>query len=667
MFFQDKLARIYSWIYKKIKGAQALTAILLGQKMKNKLLLSVQDSYVTFGGKPLFEALSFNIHEGDKICLVGKNGAGKTTLMHIIDGTREIDSGKRWQETGIKVGYLKQDNEFDFKLTVYEYILSGLPIELQNSDSKYLVDIALAPLDLAPQEKMGNLSGGQLRRAALGKQLVNNPDILLLDEPTNHLDIRGIEWLEDYINSYRGTILCVSHDRTFLSNISNKVFWLDRGKIRVCSKGFAYFDEWSTNLIEQEKRELRNRERAVAIEEEWANRGVKARRKRNIRRVEEMKKARDQLRSDKSIFNKTMRKIELEPVEPNMAAHIIAEFHKVSKYYARAIDNTLENNKINNNPKIIMEKFNLRIMRGDRLGIVGNNGSGKTSFLKLLLGNLPPDSGKVVLAKNLEISYFDQKREDLKPNKSLWENLCPNGDYLDVMGKKRHVCGYLKDFLFDPQDAHDLAGTLSGGQKNRLMLAKVLANPGNLLILDEPTNDLDMDTLDMLLELLVNYKGTLIIVSHDRDFLDQTVTKTIVFDGDGEVNGYIGGYSDYLEAIGKKSRSSMDDVNNKQKVKKSGNLKTNLKASNKDANNISSNANNATKKLSFKLQYDWENLPQEITKLEARIKEINLQLLDSGLYMNNPDEFNKLTKELFAKQKEIADKETYWLEIDEMR
>ncbi len=510
--------------------------------MPSPAILSVRDACVTFGKTPLFETLSFNIHQGDKICLVGKNGAGKSTLMQIVTGERELDGGERWVEPGTQVGYLQQEVPFKQEQTIRHFIFSALPKEKQTDEYAYMVDMVAVPFELHPDDKMESLSGGQLRRAALARALVEEPDLLLLDEPTNHLDLSAIEWLENFLKyQYRGALLCVSHDKTFLSNISDKVFWLDRGKVRVCPRGFGHFEEWADELIEQEKRELRNRERAVLIEQEWANRGVKARRKRNIRRLEEMKKARDSLRADKSLFNKTMRKIELEPIEAGMISHIVAEFHKVAKSFDGEQGN-----------KTILDGFNLRIMKGDRIGLLGKNGSGKTTFLKLLTGQVEPDKGKIKLAHNAEISYFDQKRGDLRTEKSLWGNLCPDGgEYINVAGKHRHVCGYLKDFMFDPQDAHNLVSTLSGGQRNRLMLAKVLANPGNLLILDEPTNDLDMDTLDMLEEIISSYKGTLIVVSHDRDFLDQTVSKIIAFEGDGKVDGYIGGYSDYLEATGK--------------------------------------------------------------------------------------------------------------------
>jgi ATP-binding cassette subfamily F protein uup len=606
------------------------------------LVLSVHDAYVTFGVKPLFEDLSFNIHQGDKICLVGRNGAGKTTLMHMITGTRELDGGKRWQEPGISIGYLQQDAQAENSTqTVYEYVAAGLKPENQSEDYRYMVDMVLVPLELEPDAIVDTLSGGQMRRAALARALVEEPDILLLDEPTNHLDLGAIQWLEDYLKYYRGTLLCISHDKAFLANISDKVFWLDRSQIRVCPRGFSHFDEWSQMLIDQEARELAKRTKIVEQEVEWANAGVKARRKRNVRRLEEMKIARDKLKADKSLFNKTLRKVELEPLEAAQASKVIAEFYNVCKSFERDGKKT-----------VILDKFNFRIIRGDRIGILGKNGSGKTSFIKMLVGELEPDMGTVKLAKTLEIAYFDQKRQDLNPQKSLWETLAPDGDYVEVGGAQRHVCGYLKDFLFDPKMARDLVGTLSGGQKNRLMLAKVLANPGSFMILDEPTNDLDMDTLEMLEEALSHYKGTLFVVSHDRDFLDQTVTKVLAFEGDGEVEFCIGGYSDYMA---EKNKNNPPKVYTKEEKQRPVEVLPEPLPLKKEV-----------KKLSFKLQYELDNLPDLIASLEKELKELHHVLADPNLYTQQPEAFDKAMRKLSRAESELETAELRWLELSEM-
>ncbi len=613
------------------------------------LLLSVQEACVTFGEKRLFENLSFNISEGDKICLVGKNGSGKTTLMNIITGKQDLDDGERWLLEGTSIGYLQQDIVPVEGQTVYDFVFEQIKKDGQEENNRYKVDMVIQPLELNPADKMTKLSGGQLRRAALARALVEDPDILLLDEPTNHLDLDVIEWLENYLKNRRGAIVCVSHDKAFLGNISDKVFWLDRGRLRVCPQGFSYFDEWSTMLLEQEERELHNRQKALDLEVEWASRGVKARRKRNIRRLEKMKEERAKLKSDKSAFRRLMAKIEVDPTggdEFEPSSKIVAEFFKVDKKFAEDGDE-----------KLILDKFSVRIQRGDRIGILGKNGSGKTTFLRLLIGELKADMGKVKLAKNLEFSYFDQKRKDLVPTHTLQRTLCPQGgDYINVMGKTRHVCGYLKDFLFDPMLAQHQVGTLSGGQKNRLMLAKVLANPKGLLILDEPTNDLDMDTLDMLEEILDHYEGTLIVVSHDRDFLDQTVSKILAFEGNAKVEGYIGGYSDYLEAKKNGGKQPKAEI-------KPAFIRPAVSAPKPAAAKSAAPA----KKLSYNLQYELDRLPGKIEKLEEEIAGLEATLDTPNLYETDKNAFHQASRALLNAREALEIAEARWLELEEMR
>lgn len=604
----------------------------------SQLLISIQNAQVIFGRQVLFEDLSFNIHRGDKICLIGKNGSGKSTLMNIIVGTQDLDGGKRIELPQLSIGYLTQEAKFLPEQTVYDYLFTGLKKENQSDDYAYMVDMIAHPLQINTEDLMKNLSGGQLRRAALAHSLIENPDLLLLDEPTNHLDFESVKWLENYLMSYAGTLVCISHDRAFLKNISDKVFWLDRGKIKVCPKGYSYFEEWSEMLLEQERRELENREKIIELEEEWAGRGVKARRKRNMKRLHDVREEREKLKSDQSLFRQTMQKLDLEPIHPSMSSKIVVEFIKVGKYFKDEIGNK----------KVILDQFNLRVIKGDKIGILGNNGSGKTSFLKMILGDLIPDSGKVKLSRNIKISYFDQKRSTLDFTESLRKNLCPSGgDYIDVMGKTRHVCGYLKDFMFDPKSADDPIHTLSGGQKNRLMLAKVLANPGNCLILDEPTNDLDMDTLDMLEEILANYKGTLFVVSHDRDFLDKTVNKIIAFEGEGEVTGHIGGYSDYER-----------ETRNKEIELKEKNAKNdNKKIENKEKNKI---------KVSYKIQYELDNLPKIIDELNVELKKLNEKFSNPNFFSDS----NSTRDKDLSRSKEIIHEierlEHRWLELEEL-
>lgn len=621
--------------------------------MSAPLVLSIQNATVRFSNKPIFENLSFNIHQGNKIALVGRNGAGKTTLMQMITGTRELDAGERWQEMSVRIGYLRQDVIPKPGQTIFDYIFEEIALGIspeEMSSHQYKVDVVSENLQIDPQWHMDKLSGGQLRRAALARALVEEPDILLLDEPTNHLDLEAIQWLEKYLKAYRGTLLCVSHDRTFLANITNKIFWLDRGLLKVCPRGFGDFDNWSTMLLEQEARELQNRKSIVAQEVEWASRGVPARRKRNMRRVALVKEMRDKLKADQSSYRRVVSKIAL-PVakEAETSSRVVAEFYNVGKTF------TADNGK----ETIILDKFNMRILRGERIGILGKNGSGKTTFLRMLTGEIKPDTGSVKISKTAEISYFDQKRRDLDNSHSLWHTLCPTGgDHVNVNGKSRHVCGYLKDFLFDPAMAHNLVGTLSGGEKNRLLLAKILANPGNFLILDEPTNDLDIDTLDMLEETLSNYPGTLFVVSHDRDFLDQTVTKIIAFEGNGEVEGYIGGYSDYLEAAGKIDASykpeSVVEKKPGQKEKPKPEAEK-PKAAPKPG------------KLSYKLERELEQLPEKIEKVETDITEFSKKLSDANFYQTDPDGFHDMTKQLGDAQARLDRYENRWLELEALK
>ena len=610
--------------------------------MAAPLLLSVKDALIRYSEIPVFENLSFNIHERSRIALVGKNGAGKSTLMNVITGVQDLDDGERWQEQGVTIGYLQQDITPQEGETVFDFIFTEIKDE-EKELHKYKVDMIAEALHLDVNAKMIRLSGGQIRRAGLARALVEEPDILLLDEPTNHLDLEAIEWLEEYLNSYRGTLLCVSHDKTFLANITNQVFWLDRRQLKVSPRGFKHFDEWSTELLDQEARELRNRKAIVAQEVEWASKGIKARRKRNVRRVEQMKVMRAQLEADESAYRRATQKINIDPLkETEGSSKIVAEFYNVHKSFEED-GKTIP----------ILEKFSLRIQRGDRIGILGKNGSGKTTFLKMLIGELEPDQGRVKTRKELEFSYFDQKRRDLNPQHTLKKVLSPNGgDYIDVVGKNRHVCGYLKDFMFDPSRAYDKVEILSGGQKNRLMLAKILANPKSCLILDEPTNDLDTDTLDMLEEILSQYQGTLIVVSHDRDFLDQTVTRILAFEGNAKIESCIGGYTDYLEKI---------------KGKKPSNKKTDKKKEVKESAKEETPKPQKPKKLTYKLEHELKQLPGKIETVEAQVKECNELLNDADYYQRDPAAFHETVKALAELEAKLERYENRWLELEEMK
>ena len=612
--------------------------------MSSQLLFSIKEASVIYKEAPVFQDLSLNIHQSKRIALIGKNGAGKSTIMNIISGVKDLDEGEKWEEPGVTIGYLGQ--EFDFKdtETVFDFIFSNILGE-ERELYKYKVNIIADALSLEINKKMNMLSGGQLRRAGIARALVEEPDILLLDEPTNHLDLNIISWLEQYLNNYKGSLLCISHDKRFLENITNQVFWLDRGKLKVSPKGFKFFDEWSSMLLDQEARELKRRKQIVAEEVIWASRGVKARVKRNINRLNKVKQMREKLKADESLFRQATKKITFEPtkdIETN--SKVIAEFFKVYKEFKE------DNNTLN-----ILNGFNLRIKRGDRIGIIGPNGTGKTTFLRLILNELNADKGSIKVNKNIEFSYFDQNRSDLKPRDTLKDVMVPNGgDYIEVRGKMRHVYGYLKDYMFDPSEILETVSTLSGGQKNRLKLAKVLANPKSCLILDEPTNDLDMETLDMLGEILMSYKGTLLLVSHDRDFLDQTVTKILSFEGNGVVEETIGGYSDYL-AFKKSNKGQSNIINNENNLNK----KSKQKSENVEVKN--------NRKLTYKLEFELKNLPVKIMNKENEINKYNHRLADPDFYINEPDLFNEVAKKLELAKKDLEYFETRWIELEEMK
>ena len=598
--------------------------------MVSDLIFSLRETSVSFGKKIIFDNLDVNIHRKDLIALIGKNGVGKSTLMRIISDKQDLDQGEVWKLNNIRVSFFSQKFELEESYSIENELLNILDIE----EDSFKIDIFCNNLQLNKKDIIKNLSGGQKRRVGLIKSLINESDILLLDEPTNHLDLECIIWLENYLKTFKGSIICVSHDRTFLSNFTNKVFWLDRGNLRVSPSGFKNFDRWSQEMFEQEARELKNRKQFVNIEVEWANKGVKARVKRNVKRLERAKELKDQLEKDESSYRKAIQTVKINKIIPGLDnSKFIAEFHKVSVGYEIP-------------KKTILKDINLKINKKDRIGLIGKNGSGKSTFLKALLGEIKSQKGTIKLKKNMNFSYFDQLRNDLNTDNSLKKILVPSGgDYLKVQGKDRHVCSYLKDFMFDPSKATDSISTLSGGQQNRLLLAKVLANPQTGLILDEPTNDLDLETMDLLTEMLSNYSGTLLIVSHDRDFLDQTVNKILYFDEKGQGSIFLGGYSDFLKS-----------QQNEKIIKSISKKKNNYK--------VVSSKNN--KKLSFKYKYELENLPKEIEDLENKIDDITKELKNSNLYLSDANRFNEITNEMVELKKILSIKEERWLFLLEM-
>ena len=603
----------------------------------NQLLFSLKEGSISYHKNEIFKELDLNIHRKDFIALVGKNGAGKSTLMNVISGQHEIDLGEIWSIDNIAVNYFNQNYKLQNENnTVEKEILSSIT----NQDDIYEIDIFCNNLSLDKNSLIKNLSGGQKRRVGLIKTLIKPSDLLLLDEPTNHLDLDTIVWLENYLKKLDSAILCVSHDRQFLKNFTNKILWIDRSRVKVNNSGYGDFENWSNTLLSQEERELQNRKQFVNLEVNWANKGVKARVKRNTRRLEQAKELKDNLDKDISEFKKATRKIEINQIYENSKnfKHV-AEFHNAEFYF-----DTEDKN-------LILKNFSLKISKKDRIGLLGSNGSGKSTFLKILLNELHLKSGTLKLRKELEFSYFDQLRNDLKDNLPIKKILVPSGgDYLKTQGKERHVCSYLKDFHFDPSKANDPVGSLSGGMKNRLLLSKVLSNPKSGLILDEPTNDLDIDTLDLVESILSGYNGTLVVVSHNRDFLDKLVNKILFFKGNGEVVLFNGGYHDFLNNKDLLINDSDDSLKIDHKAEKYK----------KNSSKV------IKKKLTFKLQYELNNLPKQIDLLKEQIDHFEKILEAPDLYKKDYDLFITSSEKLGSLQLELETKEQRWLELMEL-
>ncbi len=589
-------------------------------------IYTLKNIHLAFGDNQLFENVELYINKGDKICLVGRNGSGKSTLLKVIAGVIEPDGGDVFIQPGTQIAYMPQEPNLSSFSSLKEAVLAGLPQDQQGNS--YLADIWLERLKIDGKLDPKKASGGECRKAALAQALIKEPDILLLDEPTNHLDIATIETLEEIINEFRGAIIVISHDRMFLNHISKSTFWLDRGRMHINNKGFANFEEWQEQIINQEIIAQNNLNKKIEEETEWLHKGVTARRRRNMGRLRRL----IELRRERREQIKQIGNINLSVDEGDFRSKLVIEAKNICKSFGE---------------RPIIKDFSTRIIRGNKIGIVGPNGAGKTTLIKLLTKRLETDSGFVRIGKNLEEAYFDQNRLTLDPKKTLWQTLCDKGDHIMVQGHWRHVVAYLKDFLFKPAQAHTPVAALSGGEKNRLMLAKSLAQASNFLVLDEPTNDLDMDTLDLLQEVLDEYAGTILIVSHDRDFLDRVASSIIYLKGDGSAYEHAGSYSELLEKVKQQSTS----VN-----------KANPKANSKSSTEVSTPK--TVKKLSYNQKRLLEILPQEITKLDNEINLLTEELSNPNLYQSNPQRFDEASKLLEQKQKEKASKEEAWLELE---
>ena len=587
-------------------------------------IYTLKNAHLSFGLNPLFTGVELNISRGDKICLVGRNGSGKSTLLKVISGIIEADNAEVFIHPGINISYMPQEADFSQYSSLREVILSGL--KNYTSEQEYKADILIDSLKILQNQSPIQASGGELKKASLARALISDPDILLLDEPTNHLDIETIEKLEEIINKFQGAVVVISHDRMFLNHVSKQTFWLDRGILHSNNKGFAFYEQWQEQILEQEIIAQKYLNKKIEEETEWLHKGVTARRKRNQGRLRRLQ----QLRQERREQIKQIGSVNLEIETTDFRSKLVIEAKHIYKAY---------------NNRELVKDFSIKVIRGNRIAIVGPNGAGKTTLIKLLTKKLDPDSGFVRIGKNLEEAYFDQNRITLDPKKTLWKTLCNEGDHIWVRGHYRHVVAYLKDFLFKPDQAQCPVSALSGGEKNRLMLAVALAKASNFLVLDEPTNDLDMDTLDLLQEVLDEYQGTILIVSHDRDFLDKVATSILYMKGDGSIVEHVGSYSDLLEKLKNMPQKEIKKAKPIEQIKE------------EKIRNIN--------KLSYKDKRLLEVLPSEIEDLENKISQIeNILSDDTDLYVRDANRFDELTAKLEEYKALKEEKETLWLEIE---
>ena len=587
-------------------------------------LLTLRDINLTFGSTPLLDGAELSVSERDRICLVGRNGSGKSTLLKIAAGLVEFDSGEIFVQPGTTVRYLPQEPDFSGFKTTFDYIQAGC----EAGDDPYRVVYLLEQLGLTGEEDPNKLSGGEGRRAALIRVLAPEPDILLLDEPTNHLDITVVEWLESYLKNSTSALVLISHDRRFLENLSQITIWLSLGQTRRLNQSYKEFEIWRDEILELEENDRHKLDRKIVREEHWLRYGVTARRKRNVRRLNDLQNLRQQRRDRRTDTGS----VKMVVNEARSSGKLVFEAENISKIF---------------DGRDIVRNFSIRILRGDRIGFVGPNGVGKTTLLKMLISELEPDEGTIRSGAKVEMVSLDQRRESLDANTSLSDALTGGGsDMVFVGSQQRHVVSYMKDFLFQPEQARTVVSTLSGGERGRLMLARAFAKPSNILVLDEPTNDLDHDTLDLLQELICDYEGTILLVSHDRDFLDRVVTTTIAPNDD--ISGiwveYAGGYSDML--LQKKSVNKSKQSGKRQKDIKHNKLRNKLQ------------------RMSFKDKHALEILPEKIENLRLQIVDIQHKMSEPDFYNNKTEDFEKATIALSNKEMELGSSEEQWLELE---
>src|SRR6056297_311562 len=595
-------------------------------------LLQLTDISLTFGGDPVFADLSLVVQEGDRLALVGRNGSGKSTLMKVMAGLVEPDRGGVVTPDGVRVGYMEQDPDFSGFATLGDYAISSL-----GPEESWRIEAAAAGLKLSLEVDPAQASGGERRRAALARLLAEAPELMLLDEPTNHLDIEAIAWLEAELSQTRAAFVLISHDRALLTALSRGILWLDRGNVRRHDKGFATFEAWRDKTWEDEDLQRHKLDRKIKSEARWAVEGISARRKRNQGRV----RALAQLRADRSAMIRRQGTAGMALEAGAQSGKRVIEAKGISKSFG---------------DQVILAPFDLRVLRGDRIAFVGPNGSGKTTLIKMLTGDLEPDQGSVTLGTGIEMAVFDQARSALDPDATLWDSLTNDptigvsgrSDQVLVRGQPKHVVGYLKEFLFDEAQARAPVRSLSGGEKARLLLARIMARESNLLVLDEPTNDLDVETLDLLQDLLSDYDGTVLLISHDRDFLDRVATTTVAMEGNGRATVYAGGWSDYRAQRGGEGAGARASA-----------------SAPKEAGTSAAAAPKPKSGLSFTEKHRLDELPAEIDRLTGEIAKLEKLLADPELFTREPLKFKKASEALAARQTALTEAEDQWLELTE--